>query len=245
MVKSLDQQSRKKTVLGRTINQYIREAAPVSSEAIAREFGLSSATIRNIFSELEEDGYLTHPYTSGGRIPTKNGYRYFVDFLFSEIDLLDEEKSKIIQEYNDEIDKLEDVLDKTSDVISAITHYAGITSLLEWHDRFFYKGISQILNQPEFQDLEKIRLLIKMLEEKRRILEVVNRDFDGKVKVYIGEELGFPEIDNCALIVSTYSVKNKPLGRVAVLGPMRMQYHHTISALEYISEILTETIEKI
>ncbi|MBI4706523.1 MAG: hypothetical protein HY761_01160 [Candidatus Omnitrophica bacterium] len=245
MVKSVDYQSRKKRVLGRTINQYIREAAPVSSEIIAREFGLSSATIRNVFSELEEDGYLTHPYTSGGRIPTKNGYRYFVDFLFSEIDLLDEEKEKIVHEYKNEINKLEDVLDKTSDVISTITHYAGIASFLEWHDRVFYKGISQILNQPEFQDLEKIRLLIKMMEEKRRILELVNRDFDGKIKVYIGEELGFPEIENCALVVSSYTVKDKPSGRVAVLGPMRMQYHHTISALEYISEILTETIEKI
>ena len=76
MVRNVDYQSRRKEVLACTINRYIKTAAPVASEDIAAEFSLSSATIRNIFADLEKEGFLTHPYTSGGRIPTQNGYRY-------------------------------------------------------------------------------------------------------------------------------------------------------------------------
>lgn len=245
MVRTVDHDSRRKAVLAATINKYIQRALPVSSEDIAREFALSPATIRNIFMELEESGYLTHPYTSGGRIPTSKGYRYYVDFLVSQMELLEEEKENIVREYRNDIKRLDEVLEKTSEVISTVTHYAGLVSFLEWQSKFFYRGIGLILDQPEFQDLGNTRSLIKMIEDKQRILDVINRDFPGNIKVYIGEELGYPEMDSCSLVVSTYKVKNKPYGRLAVLGPKRMEYQHTIPTLEYISDVLTGMLEDI
>lgn len=245
MVRNVDYESRKRTVLAATINKHIKEALPVASGDIAGDFALSSATIRNIFSELEEDGYLTHPYTSGGRVPTRRGYRYYVDFLISQMELLDEEKERVANEYKREIRRLEDVLEGTSELISKITHYTGIVSFLEWQDKLFYKGISLVINQPEFQDFSRVSLLIKMIEDRERILDIINRDFEGKVKVYIGEELGCPEIEGCSLVVSSYRMKKKPLGRIALIGPMRMEYKHAIPALEYISDILTDTLERI
>ena len=92
MRSTVDYNSRRKQVLNAAINRHIKNALPVASDDIAEEFELSSATIRNIFSELDESGYLKHPYTSGGRIPTDKGYRYYVDFLVQQIELLDEEK---------------------------------------------------------------------------------------------------------------------------------------------------------
>jgi len=245
MVKTVDYGSRRRAVLAAAINKYIQDAVPVSSEDIAGDFDLSPATIRNIFAELEESNYLTHLYTSGGRIPTRKGYRYYVDFLISQAELLTEEKEQISREYKRKIDRLEDMLDKTSEIISAITHYAGITSFLQWQDKFFYRGISLILNQPEFQDSSRIRLLIKAIEDKQYLISIINRDFTDKVKVYIGEELGCPEMNGCSLVVSTYRLKDKGAGRLAVLGPMRMEYKHTITALEYISDALTEVISDI
>jgi len=245
MVRSVDYEPRRRAVLTNVINRYIKEAIPVASEDIAREFGLSSATIRHIFSELEESGYLTHPYTSAGRIPTDKGYRYYVDFLTSQIELIDEEKKDIILEYKMEINRLEDLLEKTSGVISKITHYAGIVSFLEWQDKMFYKGIGLILDQPEFHDLAKMRLIIKIIEEKRDLLHMINREFTDKVKVYIGPELESSGIDNCALVVSNYRIKDRPSGRLAVLGPMRMEYQHIIPAMEYLSKILSEALERI
>lgn len=225
-----------------SINSYINSAVPVSSEALAKDFDLSSATVRNIFAELEEAGYLTHPHTSAGRIPTDKGYRYYVDFLMSEIELLNEEKETIIIEYKNKIERLEDILEKTSEIISAITHYAGIVSLLEWEDRIFYKGLSQVLRQPEFEKTERIRLLVNLLEEKKKLLDIINRDFGEVTKVYIGGEIGYPEIDTCSLVVSAYRRGRKRNGRLAVLGPRRMSYDHIIPALEFISQVLSEVL---
>ena len=134
---------------------------------------------------------------------------------------------------------MEDVLEKTSEVISVITHYAGIVSFLEWQDKIFYKGLSSILDQPEFHNLEITRLLIRMIEDKQNLLEIINRDFSQKVKVYIGNELGCPGMENCSLVVSSYRRKDRPLGKLAVLGPVRMEYRHIIPALEYVSDVLT------
>lgn len=244
MVRNVDYGSRRKAILSATINRYIKQATPVASEDIARDFDLSPATIRNIFAELEGSGYLTHPYTSGGRMPTNIGYRYYVDFLIEEMGLLEAEKERIVREFNQGIKRLEDAFEKTSGLIATITHYAGIVSFLEWQDRFFYKGISFVLDQPEFQNFERTRCLIKMLEDKQRLLNIINRDFSDRVKIYIGDELDCPEMESCSLVVSSYRIKNR-YGRLAVLGPMRMEYKHIIPALEYISQALTETLDRI
>lgn len=242
-MRTVDYNTRRKSVLHSAINRYIKSALPVASDDIAEEFELSSATIRNIFSELDASGYLKHPYTSGGRVPTNSGYRYYVDFLIQQMDLLDEEKQRILKDCKRKMRRLDDALENTSEVISEITHYAGIVSFLEWQDKMFYKGISRVLDQPEFRDVDKIRLLVKLMEDKERLLDIINRDFSGKVKVYIGSELGFPEMENCSLVVASYRMKNQPSGRLAVLGPVRMEYNHIIPTLEYVSEVLGQVLE--
>jgi transcriptional regulator of heat shock response len=245
MVRNVDYETRRRAVLEAAINKYIKDAIPVASEDIASEFDLSPATIRNIFAELEERGFLTHPYTSGGKIPTDTGYRYYVDFLISQMDLLENQKERIAKEYKREIKRLEDALEETSEIISTITHYAGMVSFLDWHDKLFYRGISRMLEQPEFKDYEKIRFLIRAIEDKQRLLDIINRDFKERVKVYIGHELGCPEMEGCALVVSSYRVKKIPSGRLAVLGPMRMEYKYIIPTLEYISDVVTQVLENI
>jgi transcriptional regulator of heat shock response len=245
MARTVDYESRKRAVLASVINRYIKEVVPIASEDIASEFNLSSASIRNIFAELEAAGFLTHPYTSAGRVPTNKGYRYYVDFLLSQLELLDEEKKKILGEFKRRIARFDDALEQTSEIISALTHYAGIVSALGEENKFFYKGISFILDQPEFQDINRMRFFIRMIEGRNELLEIINRDFKEKVKIYIGEELGCPQINNCSLIVSSYLIKDRPVGRLAVFGPMRMQYNSIIPTLEYVSDILTDVLEDI
>jgi len=245
MAKTIDQESRKRAVLAATINRYIKDAMPVASEGLAKDFGLSSATIRNIFKELEEDGYLKHPYTSGGKIPTNKGYRYYVDFLLSQMGLLEDEKVRMGKELRMAVKKLEDILERTSDLLCTVTHYASMVSFVDQNDTLYYKGLSFILEQPEFQDSGRIRLLIKTLEDKQRLLNIINRDFKEKVKVYIGDELECPEIEDCSMVVSSYSLRKKPSGRIAILGPKRMEYTHIIPALDYMSDILTDTLDEI
>lgn len=81
--------TRQQAILGLVVREYIATAVPVSSRSIIEQYGLgvSSATVRNEMAYLEELGYLTHPHTSAGRVPTEKGYRYFVQQLMGETEL--------------------------------------------------------------------------------------------------------------------------------------------------------------
>ncbi len=92
---------RRKTILGIVVREYITTATPVSSAMIAKEhpLGVSPATIRNDMAALEEAGYLTHPHTSAGRMPTIAGYRYFVEHLMGPSHLRSRERRMIRQQF--------------------------------------------------------------------------------------------------------------------------------------------------
>src|SRR5208283_4473538 len=130
-VKHSDIQQRKDRILAIVIGRYIKTVLPVGSQFITEEYDLdvSPATVRNILADLEEEGYLTHPHTSAGRMPTERGYRYYVDHLMNEIQLLEGEKRRIHQEYRHHVLQLEDLMEKTSQVICDLTHYTSIVSL--------------------------------------------------------------------------------------------------------------------
>jgi len=244
LVKITDFETRRKEILSAAIDYYVRTATPVSSKVLVKEynFNLSPATIRNVFADLEKMGYLTHPHTSAGRIPTQEGYRYYVDYLMREMQLISEEKNRIDSEYRRNIKQLEVLLDKTSQVLSDLTHCTGIVSLQE-DDRLFYKGTSCILEQPEFKNIERIKKILFLLEEKERLLEIFNRQLQKRIEIYIGKELECEGIDGCSLVVSHYSIHNKPAGSLAVLGPTRMHYSKIVSALEYVSELMEDMLE--
>ena len=90
------------TILRLVVREHIRTAAPVSSKAIDELYGLgvSPATIRNEMAVLEEKGYLTHPHTSAGRVPTEKGYRYFVEKLMGESHLSPTERRTISHQFH-------------------------------------------------------------------------------------------------------------------------------------------------
>lgn len=235
-------QARKDRVLYITIDQYIKTMNPVSSSYIAQNYplDLSSASIRNILAELEDDGYLTHPHTSAGRIPTERGYRYFVNNLMQEIQLLEEEKFRIKGEYEQASRELELLLDKTSQVLSNVTHYTSIISVDGWGNKVFCKGTSFVVEYPDSQDLAKIRNILVALDEKEKILEVINQNLEHRVDVYIGHEIAASGIESCSLVVSSYKTKDGASGRMAILGPTRMNYEKVVSALDYFSELIEE-----
>src|SRR5271154_2162838 len=139
--KHSDIQIRKDRILAIVISRYIKTVSPVGSQYITEEHNLdvSPATVRNILAELEEEGYLSHPHTSAGRMPTQRGYRYYVDHLMKEIQLLEEEKRRIQGEYKRHVDQLETLMEKTSEVISDLTHYTSIISVDGWGSKIILR----------------------------------------------------------------------------------------------------------
>ena len=120
-------EERRKKILQVVIHHFIKTGRPVGSNVLTEDykFDLSPATIRNLMSELEEDGYLTHPHTSAGRIPTDKGYRTYVDSLMELQRLAIEEERRVRQEYNNRIREMEEVLLQTSRVLSSLSQFSG------------------------------------------------------------------------------------------------------------------------
>jgi heat-inducible transcriptional repressor len=121
-------QERKRHLLQWIVHYYIKTSRPVSSSLIAEEAGLdlSSATIRGILQELENDGFLHQAHTSAGREPTDKGYRFFVDYLSDVQRLASNEKQNIEEQYKSRIEELDTLLSETSRLLSRVSHSAGI-----------------------------------------------------------------------------------------------------------------------
>ena len=239
VTRKTDFQERKERVLGIVVDEYIKSTTPVGSHFIVQQYSLdlSPATIRNILAELEEEGYLSHPHTSAGRVPTQTGYRYYVDHLMHQIQLLEEEKARLHQEYAQGLNELETALDNASQVISEITHCTSIIAVDGWGQKMICKGTSFVVNYPEEQNLDKIRAILRALEQKEQILELINRDLEKKVSIYIGHEMALKEMDGCSLAVARFSNRGAE-GRIAVLGPTRMDYERVVSALDYVCGLI-------
>lgn len=121
---------RKIKILQAIINDYIQTAEPVGSRTIAKKYdlGISSATIRNEMSDLEEMGFIIQPHASSGRIPSDMGYRLYVDSLMQERDLDEKEIGFLNSMINKNIDHIEYLMDETAKMLSAMTNYTTIFS---------------------------------------------------------------------------------------------------------------------
>ncbi len=124
----MDLDERKYRILQAIIDDYISTAMPVGSRTISRKQGitLSSATIRNEMSDLEELGYLASPHTSAGRIPSYRAYRLYVDQIMRVGALPMSEYSMLRQMFSQRMGQMEDVLASATQALSEMTDYASI-----------------------------------------------------------------------------------------------------------------------
>ena len=125
-----DLNEREKNILRYIIQQFVLTAAPVGSRNIAKkyELGISPATVRNIMSDLEESGYINHPHTSAGRIPTDKGYRTYVDSLMGLGKIGSSEKGIISKSFEEAITDTDELLRITSKLLSSITRQLAAVS---------------------------------------------------------------------------------------------------------------------
>ncbi|MGO9482675.1 MAG: heat-inducible transcriptional repressor HrcA [Candidatus Kryptoniota bacterium] len=120
---------REKEVLREVIHDFILTANPVASKFIAQktDMSLSPATIRHVMAQLEESGYLNHPHTSAGRVPTDKGYRVYLDTLMSLDTLHDEERAQIASGLNSALDSSE-LLSDASKLLGKVSKQLSLVS---------------------------------------------------------------------------------------------------------------------
>jgi heat-inducible transcriptional repressor len=338
---------RTQQILRLLIRTHITSGEPVGSGTLSRniEGKLSPATIRNIMAELEEAGYLTHPHTSAGRVPSEKGYRFYVDSL-QDSGKVSKSSERLIAQMLEESDTPEDMMSRASFLLSTISRNVGIViapplaatqlkhieflelgdgkllvifvsslgslqrkviriqdsysqeeldragkflvekfwgkTLIEirnelikmmeaersaydrmlnllriWHDTLeaeqelapdsvFVQGTANILSQPEFADVERMKNLFQMFEEKSRLVRILNECIASSpasgVKIAIGSELGIPSMRGFTVITASYPSRDKSAGYLGIIGPTRMEYERGISVVAYLGRLVGEKI---
>ncbi len=338
---------RKIKILQAIIDDYVATAEPVGSRTIAKKYnlGVSSATIRNEMSDLEELGLIVQPHLSAGRIPSDKGYRLYVDELM-QYKKLEEHQIKILEEIvENSINQIDYFMKETAKAVSLLTKYTTIVSkpsisktklkhiqlipldensiivvsvmdnnLVQNHviniknapeEKILNKlslilnknllgltleeitlpliqkikkqmgnyneilnpildyiadaaqksddievslsGAKNILDYPEFNDVSKAKILFQTLEEKDILNEIVNKNGIeiGKIQITIGDENIINEIKECSLIKTTYTIGDKELGTIGILGPTRMNYAQVVSMLSYINHNIEEVLRRL
>jgi heat-inducible transcriptional repressor len=144
--------TRSQILLKTLIERYIAEGQPVGSRALSRHSGLelSPATVRNVMSDLEEMGFIASPHTSAGRMPTAQGYRFFVDSLLT-VQPLDQAKVRQLRGQL-QPDQPQRLISSASHLLSDLTHFAGIV-VTPRHD-------TVRIRQIEFIGISESRILL-------------------------------------------------------------------------------------
>ena len=124
---------RKKQVLNAIIEDYIANAEPVGSRAVAKKYslGVSPATIRNEMSDLEDEGYIEQPHTSAGRIPSDKSYRFYVDNLMEKTEPTNDETCQVRDALNSGVCDLDDFMRSCCNMISRLTNYPAMIAVPE------------------------------------------------------------------------------------------------------------------
>ena len=332
--------ARKFRILQAIIDDYILTAIPVGSRTISKKYetGLSSATIRNEMSDLEELGYLDQPHVSAGRVPSAKAYRLYVDQLLATGKIAALDAGSVRAHFADRARQMEDVISGAAQVLSSLTHYTSLvvtphasemrvrnvqfvavsaqsallvivtdsgiirdqvvhvgrdmdadalysvsrtlTERLSGHTlgeaqrilsdmsaqnhsellsdvaaklegaqsqspggTLTLGGTSNLLNFPEYNDVEKAKNLLSLLETKDTLLNVLKEHQQMAFTVRIGPETGIPELTDCSLVTATYQLGDQTKGTLGVIGPTRMQYAHVLSVLRMMCDQLTQLFQ--
>jgi heat-inducible transcriptional repressor len=125
----MEMTERRQKILGLVVREYINTAQPIGSQTLARlKLGVSSATIRNELAALEEGGFLTHPHTSAGRVPTEKGYRYFVETLMEEFELSSVEQRMIRHQFHQVTLDVDQWMRLSAAVLAHTSHTAALVT---------------------------------------------------------------------------------------------------------------------
>lgn len=218
-------------LLQAVVEEHVQTAQPVGSQALVERYGLgvSSATVRNWFVELDEAGYLLQPHTSGGRIPTEAGYRLYVDTIARARALAKKQQQA-----------LEEAAAKAADPTPRLKHLARAVADLTELGVFvkfgafdsYYTGLSQLFAQPEFRDWQRVVSLSEVLDRLDEALQVLPTPPTREPCILIGQEGPFGSICSTAYL-------DRAGVFIGIIGPLRMDYARAQAALTCVSHLVS------
>ena len=227
---------RQAKILAVIVKEYTARPEPVSSKTLEQSynFGFSAATIRNEMKALEIARLITHPHTSAGRIPTDEGYRYFIAQLMKHVELSRREQVRLQQEVR-KLQKQHYELGRSITRLLADNSQSAAFAILP--EASSAAGFSNIVDSDMGQDnLKSVAKFLDNLDSHSKAL--VTKDWN-QVQTFIGSTSPIPLSRDVSMVVSQVKLPGGKKGVVGIVGSKRMKYAKNISLLEYVSKLLS------
>lgn len=167
-----------------------------------------------------------------------------------EMDYLAGKMSKLLEDRNLSDISVEILQNVHTDVVEDKLIFSSLLQAVRkmtgrrQEQKVFLGGTKQLLNQPEFRDVERVRNLLGILEEEKVLKDLLQGGEDSGLKVTIGSENKFTGIQDCSMLQDTYRLNGQIVGTMAVLGPTRMEYGKVISVMDYLHKYLKTILDK-
>lgn len=240
-----DLTQRQVDILKTIIKEYSETGNAVGSEILEKKYklGVSPATIRNEMVELAKKSYLKKTHFSSGRVPSAKGFRFYIKHLMKQKDLSTTDEVSYKNSVWDERQEMHRLLSQAAKVLS---HKTGLLSLVATNfGDVYYAGVANLLNQPEFYDINLSRNLFERLDQVNyweRILD----NFEGiedEIVYLLGEEdFRDPMFESCASVFGEFEGA-KLKGIIGVVGPKRMYYEVIIPQIKYFSGLIEDLVQ--
>lgn len=222
---------RDKKILEAIIKEHIATAAPVGSSYLVEKYKLpvSSATVRNLMAELEEEGYIAQPHTSAGRVPTEKAYLMLADEIKNK---RGEKKIKSSSAKELESAFKEGGGNQLKEVAKTTSKLSDSAVFLAMHrHNIYYTGLSNLFRQPEFANTGLIYDFSEVVDRMEDIINDIYDDIGFEPEILIGSDNPFGSF--CSSILVKYKNEEHD-GLIGILAPMRMDYEGNLSLVKYI-----------
>lgn len=226
--------TRQAKILRHVVDDYVNTAMPVSSQALCEKHDIdcSPATVRNDLAILEEEGYVSSPHTSAGRVPTEEGYRYYL------ANFLQPKAPKATSELRDAMDQVRSLESKVQMLGRRLAELSGEAVVMTNEHQTSALGVANLLRKPDFQETNMLLALAEDIERLERDATSVMSVAPSEVRILLGEES--PMGKRLATVIVRHQLPNGEVGVLSIVGPLRMNYARNVALLSEAKRILEE-----
>jgi heat-inducible transcriptional repressor len=225
---------RQSNILRLVVDEYVENAQPVSSQLLCAKYELdcSPATVRNDMMVLEEEGYVHQPHTSAGRVPTEEGYRYYLaNFLAPKV-------PRATTELREAMDQMRSLESKVQTMGRRLAELSGDAVIVTNERQTSAVGVANLLRKPDFQEENMLLALAEDIERLEQDATSVMNIAPSDVRILLGEES--PMGKRLATVIVRHQLPNGEIGVLSIVGPLRMNYARNVALLSEAKRILEE-----
>jgi len=226
--------TRQQELLSLVIEKYTSTAEPIGSRFLVSTAGLdwSEATVRNELRALEEQGYLTHPHTSAGRVPTLKGYRHYIQTLNLENLQLSKDEASTLEQAAKALSDYEQARKNMAKTLVELSHETILVAFS--CDFVYYTGLSNLFQKPDFAEQGLVADVSVVFDRCEEYIPDFFDEVPEEPKFFLGDEHPFGEM--LSVVSMRFGERGESL--IALLGPQRMDYKHNYELMQKTRELI-------